>query len=241
MLKITNLTAEVDEYAVLEDINIEVKAGEIHAILGPKESGKSALAHVLMGYEGYNVPKGKINFKRKIITETPTEQRAKLGMFMAFQNPPEIPGLNNLELTKSLIKKHDKETDVIDDYKKFISKLDLGSDWINKQNNLGASNIEKKKNEILQMLMLDPDFIIIDDIDLNTEADALQDIASNISSFLSKKNKGCIILTNQAAILEMIKPTHVHVMIDGKIVESGTGRILKRVLKDGYRKFSETK
>jgi Fe-S cluster assembly ATP-binding protein len=241
MLKLTNLSISANGESILEDINLEVKAGEIHVILGPNGAGKSTIANAIAGNPELKVTKGRINFKRKNITEIPPDERSKLGILMTFQDPPDLDGVNSLQFARDTLKERgDKRssTSIIQDYKNLVKKLDLGSDWPNRSFNSNASGGERKKNEVLQCLMMDPDLVILDEIDSGLDVDSISTVGVEIAQFLTKKNKACIIITHQPNILELIKPTHVHVVVNGSIVESGTNRILKRILKNGYREFS---
>lgn len=241
MLKLTNLSVKVEEDEILNDVSLEVKAGEVHAILGPNGAGKSTIANIIAGNPQLTITKGRINFKRKSLNEMPADQRSKLGIMMTFQDPPSLDGVNNLQLIRDILKdREDKRsnTTIIQDYKNLIKKLDLGGDWTNRSFNLGASGGERKKNEVLQCLMMSPDLLILDEIDSGLDVDSLSTVGAEVAQFLSNKKKACIIITHQPNILEFIKPTHVHVVVNGTIVESGTNRILKRILKNGYREFS---
>jgi Fe-S cluster assembly ATP-binding protein len=241
MLKLTNLHVQAEGEDILTDINLEIKPGEVHAILGPNGAGKSTIANTIAGNPLFKITKGRINFKRKNITEMTADQRSKLGIFMTFQDPPNLEGVNNLQLARDILREHNDKrnnTNIIQDYKNLVKKLDLGGDWANRNFNIGASGGERKKNEVLQCLMMDPDLLILDEIDSGLDVDAITTVGLEIAQFLSKKNKACLIITHQPNILELIKPTHVHVVVQGAIVESGTSRILKRILKNGYREFS---
>lgn len=241
MLKITKLNVNIDVEQILEDIDLEVNEGEIHAILGPRESGKSALAHTLMGHPNLTVVKGKINFKRRVMSSVSPDERAKMGMFLSFQDPPEIPGITNLQFVSDVLEARDEKkelTSVITSIKDLSKKFDLGAEWHSKGFNVGVTTAEARRSELLQMNLLDPSLIILDDIDDNLEENVVTELASEIASFLKKKGKAGIIITHNATILKTIKPTHVHVMVDGKIVKTGDRRIIKGIIENGYRKFS---
>jgi Fe-S cluster assembly ATP-binding protein len=241
MLKITNLSISANEHLILDEINLEIKEGEIHAIMGPNGAGKSSLANIIAGNPQFQITKGKINFKRRILNEMPPEERSRMGIFMTFQDPPEIEGISNLQITKDILKsRNDKRstTDIINDFKSLVSKFDLGSEWAKREFNLGASGGEKKKNEMLQMRLLDPNLLILDEIDSGLDVDAVKNITTDIKNFLANPKKSAIIITHQPTILETIKPTHVHVIVNGKIVKSGDKKIIKRIIENGYREFS---
>jgi Fe-S cluster assembly ATP-binding protein len=241
MLKITNLSVNVAEIDILKNINLEVNAGEIHAILGPNGAGKSSLANAISGHPEIIITKGRMSFNKKSLLKMAADERSRAGIFMTFQDPPEIPGVSNLQLTRDIIKARGDTRDsgtIINDYKKFVKQCDLGSEWGKRDFNLGASGGEKKKNEVLMMQMIDPSLLILDEIDSGLDIDAVQQVTKDIKAFLAKEGKACIIITHQPTILDTIKPTHVHIIVDGKIVESGDITLVKRISKNGYREFS---
>lgn len=241
MLKITNMSAGIEGFDILSGINLEVNPGEIHAIMGPNGAGKSSLANAIVGNPELTVSKGRMTFKRKSLLRLEPHERSQLGIFMTFQDPVEIPGISNLQLTRDILKVRGDERDsgsIINDYKKLVKQFELGSEWGKRDYNLGASGGEKKKNEIIQMHMLDPSLLILDEIDSGLDVDAVQEITKDIKAFLAKEEKACIIISHQPTILEAIKPTHVHIIVGGKIVETGDAKLIKRISKNGYREFS---
>jgi Fe-S cluster assembly ATP-binding protein len=240
MLKITNLNIGSGELSILEDINLEINAGEVHAILGPSCSGKSTLAHAILGHPHLEISSGKIHFKRKLLNKMQTAERSRLGIFLSLQYPPEILGTNNLQLTRDILKlRKDKResTDIIGDYKKLIKEFDLGSEWNNRDFNAGSVG-EKKKNELVQMNLMDPSLLILDQIETDVDPENLGSMIENVTEFLKQKGKACIIIAQDPKILGAIKPTHVHVIVNGKIVKSGDAKIIKRITQHGYREFS---
>ena len=241
MLKITKLSATLGEMTVLENIDLEVNEGEIHAIIGPSGAGKSVLANIILGHPQITVAKGRINFNKKLLTKISPPERNKLGIYLTYSDPPEIPGLTNLQVMKQALDARGEKkelTTVINSYKELSKKFELGAEWFDKEFNSNASLFEKRKNELAQMHLLDPMLAIIDDMDSVLEVEAVNELGTDIKSFLSKKGKAGIIISENATILDTIKPTHVHVLVDGKIVKSGDRRIIKGIIKDGYRKFS---
>jgi Fe-S cluster assembly ATP-binding protein len=241
MLKITNLHVNAQGAEILKGIDLEIKEGEIHAIMGPNGAGKSSLANAIAGNPEYTISNGKMNFKRKVLNTLTPDVRSKMGIFMTFQDPPEIDGISNLQLSRDILKaRGDSRTssDIISDYKKLVHKFELGSEWGKREFNYGASGGEKKKNEVLQMNLLNPSLVILDEIDSGLDVDAVKTISADIKTFLANKGKAALIITHQPTILETIKPTHVHVIVDGKIVKTGDKRIIKGIIENGYRKFS---
>lgn len=241
MLKITNLNVNLDIIPILEGINLEINEGEIHAILGPNGAGKSTLAGVIAGHPAFSITKGKLNFKRKILNSLSPDERSKMGIFSSFQDPPDMLGISNLDLINLILKsKGDSRTsaDISNEYKSLVKDLELGSEWGNREFNLGASNGERKKNELIHLHMTNPELAILDDIDSGLDIDSLQNVAVKLKKFLSQKGKAGIIITQQPTILDTVRPTHVHIIVNGKIVKSGDRRIIKRIIENGYREFS---
>jgi Fe-S cluster assembly ATP-binding protein len=244
MLTIKNVSAVIDTKDLLKNISLNINSGEIHAILGPKKSGKSSLAHLIAGHPSIIQTEGSITFKKKNIDRLDCEDRAKLGVFVTFQNPPEIYGLKNIELIKSMLKmKKDKRSfqELEKDYKVLCTMLELPSDHGDTLMDYDfMSPSEFRKNEILQMLMLDPDFIIIDEIDANLGDEDLAILGAVLNSYIDGK-KSMAVITNNQQFLDMIVPTHVHVLVDGEIKEHGGPELYKRIIEeDGYSQFSKS-
>jgi Fe-S cluster assembly ATP-binding protein len=244
MLKIEDLKASIDNKDILKGLNLEIKAGEVHAIMGPNGSGKSTLSNVLSGKKGYEIS-GKVTFEEKNLLNLEVEERAHKGIFLAFQYPLEIPGVNtNIFLKTSLnaIKKSrgEKELDAIEFLKLVKQKaLDLKFDEkiLSRQLNVGFSGGEKKKNEILQMSILNPKLSILDETDSGLDIDALK-IVSEVVNALRSKKSSFLIITHYQRLLDYIKPDFVHVLIDGKIVKSGGSELAQELEKKGYEKFN---
>jgi Fe-S cluster assembly ATP-binding protein len=244
MLKIEDLKASIDNKDILKGLNLEIKAGEVHAIMGPNGSGKSTLSNVLSGKKGYEIS-GKVTFEEKNLLNLEVEERAHKGIFLAFQYPLEIPGVNtNIFLKTSLnaIKKSrgEKELDAIEFLKLVKQKaLDLKFDEkiLSRQLNVGFSGGEKKKNEILQMSILNPKLSILDETDSGLDIDALKIVSEGVNALRSKKSS-FLIITHYQRLLDYIKPDFVHVLIDGKIVKSGGSELAQELEKKGYEKFN---
>ena len=240
MLQIQNLEATIDNKHILKGLNLNIKPGEVHAIMGPNGSGKSTLANVLSGKNGYDT-KGKINFNGENLCELSTEVRAQKGIFLAFQYPLEIAGVNtNIFLKTSLnsIRKSrgEKELDTLTFLKLIKAKaLELGIDekFLSRQLNVGFSGGEKKKNEILQMKLLEPKLSILDETDSGLDIDALRIVADGVNSYKNKKN-AFLIITHYQRLLDYIKPDFIHVLSKGKIVKTGNADLGVELEKSGY-------
>lgn len=238
ILKIENLTVSVENKTILKDFNIEIKSGEIHAIMGPNGTGKSTLSKVIMGDENYKIEKGKILFDEKEINNLPTDERAKLGIFLGYQMPPEIEGVSNADFLRTAIHSK-KETfklyDFIKKINKTVDELNMDKQMIHRGINEGFSGGERKKNEILQILMLKPKFIILDELDSGLDVDSLKIVSSVLNDYLKENPKtSVLIITHYTRMLDYIKPEFVHMMKDGKIVKDGDFSLAKLIEKYGY-------
>ena len=244
MLNIKNLKAKIDNKEILKGLNLNVKPGEVHAIMGPNGSGKSTLSNVLSGKKGYEIS-GNILFEEKNLLDLEVEERAHRGIFLAFQYPLEIPGVNtNIFLKSSLnaIKKAkgEKELDAIEFLKLVKQKaLELKFDEkiLSRQLNVGFSGGEKKKNEILQMSILNPKLSILDETDSGLDIDALKIVSEGVNALRNTENS-FLIITHYQRLLNYIKPDFVHVLINGKIVKSGSSDLALELEKKGYESFN---
>ena len=244
MLQLQNLKASVNDKSILNGLNLEIKSGEVHAIMGPNGSGKSTLANILSGKNGYEVS-GNLKYEGKNLKDIPIEERAQKGIFLAFQYPLEIPGVNtNIFLKTSLnaIRKArgQKELDAIEFLKLVKNKakeLKFDEEKLNRQLNVGFSGGEKKKNEILQMSMLDPKLSILDETDSGLDIDALKIVANGVNTLRNKENS-FLIITHYQRLLDYIKPDFVHVLMNGKIIKSGGPELAKELEKKGYESFN---
>jgi len=244
MLEIKNLKASINNKKILNGLNLTIKPGELHAIMGPNGSGKSTLANVLSGKNGYEIS-GELNFQGENLKKNSVEERAQKGIFLAFQYPLEIPGVNTNNFLKtslnSVLKaKGKKELDTLSFLKIVKEKsLELGIDekMLSRQLNVGFSGGEKKKNEILQMKILDPILSILDETDSGLDIDALKIVAKGVNSSRNSK-KSFLVITHYQRLLDYIKPDFVHVLSNGRIVKTGCGELAEELEKTGYEKLN---
>ena len=241
MLNINDLHAEVEDKKILKGLNLKVNAGEIHAIMGPNGSGKSTLANVLSGRDGYEVTSGSVNYQGHDLLELAPEERAREGVFLAFQYPVEIPGVNNVYLLKAAvnaIRKHRGEQEL--DAMEFLSLVKekmkvvkLKEDLLSRSVNEGFSGGEKKRNEIFQMAVLEPTLAILDETDSGLDIDALKIVADGVNSLRSPE-RSMILVTHYQRLLDYIKPDFVHVLSDGKIIKTGGPELALELEEKGY-------
>lgn len=241
MLKIKNLHASVDDKSILKGINLEVNAGEVHAIMGPNGSGKSTLATVIAGKEDYEIEKGEIEFEGKNLHELSPEERAHKGIFLSFQYPVEIPGVSVTNFMKTAINETRKakglEEMPANEMLKLIREkselLEIDRKFLSRSLNEGFSGGEKKRNEIFQMAMLEPKLAILDETDSGLDIDALRIVANGVNKLKSKDN-AVIVITHYQRLLDHIVPDFVHVLYNGKIVKSGSKELAHELEEKGY-------
>jgi len=244
MLEISKLNASIEGKKILKNFDLKINPGEVHAIMGPNGSGKSTLANILSGRKGYEI-EGKAYYEGNDLLEIPIEERAQKGIFLAFQYPTEIPGVNTnnfLKTSLNTIRKFNglKELDSLDFLKLVKEKsknLKIEEKILNRQLNVGFSGGEKKKNEILQMTILEPKLAILDETDSGLDIDALRIVSDGVNS-LRNKNRSFLIITHYQRLLDYIKPDFVHVLVNGKIVKTGCSDLAKELEKDGYEGVS---
>ena len=241
MLSIKNLHVSVKKTKILQGINLDIKNGELHVVMGPNGSGKSTLANILAGKQEYNIEKGTVDYFNENLLNMEVEDRASKGIFMSFQYPIEIPGINNAYFLRSAMNSQQKfngereinASEFMKKYKNNMSLLDLDSSFISRCLNEGFSGGEKKRNEMLQMLMLKPKLCILDETDSGLDIDALRIVAEGINQFRNARN-ALILVTHYQRILHYISPDYVHVLLDGRIVMSGDSELAKELEKKGY-------
>jgi Fe-S cluster assembly ATP-binding protein len=239
-LTIFNLKAEtLDGKSILQGISLTVKPGEIHAVMGPNGSGKSTLAQVLLGHPEYRVTGGRILLDGVNITKLPTDQRAKLGLFLGFQYPVEVPGVSFSQFLRLAAKEKLSPLTFRQLISETAKKLAFNSDISSRSLNEGFSGGEKKKSEILQLSVLKPKYAVLDEPDSGLDVDALKYIAETIS--VLKPFPGLILITHYQRILHYIKPDYVHILVSGRIVKSGRGDLADQIEKTGYEKFTSSK
>ena len=246
MIRIENLHVEVDENKILNGINLEVKAGETHAIMGPNGSGKSTLAQVLAGHEDYDVTQGSVEYLGKDLLDMDVDERACKGIFLAFQYPVELPGVNNTYFLKSALnaqRKYHGEPEI--DAMEFmeligdkIKLLNLKESLLKRPVNFGFSGGEKKRNEIFQMAVLEPKLALLDETDSGLDIDALRVVAGGVNAMRSNEN-ATIVVTHYQRLLNYIVPDFVHVLVDGKIINSGDKNLALELEEKGYDKIIE--
>jgi Fe-S cluster assembly ATP-binding protein len=241
MLEIKNLHAKIEDKEILKGVNLTVKPGEVHAIMGPNGSGKSTLAQVLAGRDSYEVTEGEILIDGNNILELAPEERAALGMFLAFQYPVEIPGVRNNYFLKTALNairktRGEKELDAMDFLKMIKEKMELlkiDQSFMNRSVNEDFSGGEKKRNEILQMAILDPRFCVMDETDSGLDIDAMRIVASGVNALRGPK-RSMVVITHYQRLLNYIVPDIVHVFVDGKILKTGDKSLALELEKEGY-------
>src|SRR5690554_1768577 len=241
MLDITDLHANVAEKAILKSLNLHVKPGEVHAIMGPNGSGKSTLANVLAGRPGYTATSGSMIFEGKEVNDMLPEERGQAGIFLAFQYPVEIPGVSNIEFLKAAIEasreargeKPWDATTLLREARAACKEVDLDPQFLRRGVNEGFSGGEKKRNEIMQMMLLKPKLALLDETDSGLDIDALQVIAKGVNSMRSP-DRSIILVTHYQRLLDFIVPDYVHVLADGRIVKSGGKELALELEKQGY-------
>ena len=238
-LTIENLHASVDGNEILKGLNLEIPAGEVHAIMGPNGSGKSTLSKIIAGHDDYEVSEGRVLLDGVDIAKLAVDERSRAGIFLAFQYPAEVPGVSNANFLRAALQARlpeGEEIDAVAFYKDMYAKMDeleMNRKFTSRSVNEGFSGCEKKRNEILQMIMLDPRYCLLDETDSGLDIDALKVVANGVNSMRSE-NRGFLVITHYQRLLDYIKPDHVHVMADGQIVKSGGAELALKLEESGY-------
>lgn len=241
MLKIKELYASIEGKEILKGISLAIRPGEVHAIMGPNGAGKSTLAKILAGHPSYSIESGEVTFKGEDLLEMEPEERAHAGLFMSFQYPMEIPGVSNSEFLRAALnakRKAHKQAELSAEafemlLEEHMQQMEIRTEFKARNLNEGFSGGEKKRNEILQMLLLGPEMVILDETDSGLDIDAMRIVANGVNRYRSR-DKGLILITHYQRLLEYIKPDHVHVMVDGRIVRSGSRELALELEEKGY-------
>tara|TARA_B100001113_G_scaffold304891_1_gene265419 strand:+ start:309 stop:1061 length:753 start_codon:yes stop_codon:yes gene_type:complete len=244
LLNIDNLHASIGEEKILNGFSLKINSGETHAIMGPNGSGKSTLSYVLSGKEDYNVTQGNIFLKNENIIELSADERSKLGLFLAFQYPIELPGVTGMTFLRTIINSSRvakglpelEGIELVKIIREKATELNISQDMLKRFVNVGFSGGEKKRFEILQMSLLDPSIAVLDETDSGLDVDALRIVGSGVTN-LKNKDKGMLVITHYQRLLDHIVPDFVHIMVKGKILESGGPDLAKIVEKEGYKRF----
>ncbi|MGA7098376.1 MAG: Fe-S cluster assembly ATPase SufC [Acidimicrobiia bacterium] len=240
LLQIENLHASAGDTTILKGVNLVVDRGEVHALMGPNGSGKSTLASVLLGHPGYKVTKGRILYKGEDITAAPPSDRGAAGMFLAFQHPEAIPGVSVIQFLRQALSNRTGEDLTVLELRlkvmEVMKELEMESSFADRYLNEGFSGGERKRNEVLQMAVLEPELAIMDETDSGLDIDALRTVADGINR-LSTPERGFLIITHYQRLLDYITPDRVHIFVDGRVLESGGPELANRLEEEGYDSF----
>ena len=241
-LKIENLKVSVDDKIILDDFNLIINSGEVHVIMGPNGTGKSTLTKVIMGDSNYKVLSGNIYYDDILLNDLSTDKRAKLGIFLGMQSPVEIDGVTNADFLKTAIfNENFKLLNFVKELNGTYDKLNLNKEMIHRSVNKDFSGGEKKKNEIVQMYMLKPSLILLDEIDSGLDVDSLKTVGDNVYEYYKNSDCGLLLITHYNRLLEYIKPDFVHIMTNGRIVKTSSYEIVKEIEENGYSKYIDEK
>ena len=241
LLKVENIDVQVEEKDILHGVNLEIGRGETHVLMGPNGAGKSTLGYTLMGNPKYKINSGKIIFKGKDITEATTDERAKDGMFLSFQEPLEVPGLSLESFLRSALEQQTGEKIRLFDFKRKLEKamevLQMNPSYATRSLNVGFSGGEKKKAEILQMMLFRPDLAILDETDSGLDVDAVRLVSDGVRAYQKETGGSLLIITHSTRILEALDIDYTHIIANGKIITTGDGSLVDKINKEGYESF----
>jgi Fe-S cluster assembly ATP-binding protein len=241
MLKIKDLSIQIENKKIIKSLNLEIKSGEIHAIMGPNGSGKSSLAFTLAGHPSYKITSGNILIDDTEINELAPDERSKLGLFLAFQYPQAITGVSVFNFLRTIYNNHHKKKISIIEFKSFLiehlESLELSESFLDRYLNEGFSGGEKKKLEILQAMVIEPKFVILDETDSGLDIDALKIVSKSVLTLQKKTKVGILVITHYQRLLNYLKPDFVHILKKGEIVKSGDYKLAKELEKYGYEKY----
>lgn len=243
MLTVKNLTAQVEDKVILKDFSLDIKMGEVHAIMGPNGIGKSTICKVIIGDPHYLVTKGTLTFDAKDLLKMDITERARAGIYLVSQNPIEIPGVTNAEMLRiALSEKTGSYVSIFEFNKKMetiCEQLDIPKSFIHRGINEGMSGGERKKNELLHLWMLEPSLILLDELDSGLDVDSLKIVCESINEYRQSKKVGILIISHHPEVIKLLKAEHVHVLGDGHITESGDLSLALKIEKEGYKKNSK--
>ncbi len=241
LLDVQNISVSVDEKTVLRNLNLKIGEGETHVLMGPNGAGKSTLGNALMGNPVYRLDGGKIIFEGQDLTAESTDKRAKAGMFLSFQNPLEVPGISLESFIRSSIQQRTGERVKLFQFQKELQKnmqlLNMDESYAKRDLNVGFSGGERKKSEILQLLMLKPKFAILDETDSGLDVDAVRTVSKGVEEYQKNQNGGLLIITHSTRILESLHVDYTHVLVKGQIVKTGDGSLVEEINEKGFDQF----
>ncbi len=243
ILKIENLVVTINGTKILDGFNLEIKSGEIHAIMGPNGTGKSTLTKVIMGDPNYEIVAGTVYFNDVKINELPVDERARLGIFLGMQMPLEIEGVTNADFLRTALRSQDEDFKLysfIKELDKNVENLKMDKEMIHRGVNEGFSGGERKKNEILQMHILKPKVVMLDEIDSGLDVDSLKIVGTSVMEYYNEFKPAVLLVTHYQRLLDYIKPNYVHIMNNGKIIKSGDASLVKLIEEEGYDKIKES-
>lgn len=241
LLDVQNISVSVDEKTVLKNLNLKIGEGETHVLMGPNGAGKSTLGNALMGNPVYTLDGGKIIFDGQDLTGESTDKRARAGMFLSFQNPLEVPGISLESFIRSSIQQRTGERVKLFQFQKELQKnmrlLNMDESYAKRDLNVGFSGGERKKSEILQLLMLKPKFAILDETDSGLDVDAVRTVSKGVEEYQKNQNGGLLIITHSTRILESLNVDYTHVLVKGQIVKTGDGSLVEEINEKGFDKY----